>query len=494
MRSLPQTRFSSIALLVASVLTSSGASAADKALLDILLYNGAITPAQHSKLLAKDALTTSDVLPSSSEGSSTRVADVQEQQLGTAVSLDEGIQRAIDASVAARMANASSVEASYGSKGFRLETSDGKFATNLQWRAQLRYSNPVGSDPRQLSDFDTDGTSSFEARRLRMKIGGHGFQPWIKYYFEVDLQPARDVDADSAKASARVIDYRIDLAKWSWGGIRVGQWKIDLNRERVDSSGRQQFVERSIVNRVFTVDRQLGIQLRGRLFKETAADLNYYAGIFNGEGRSVRNGSKDHLYMGRLQWNFLGRALSWRQTDVEFTEKPTGSFAIAGFTNTGPCTRWSSSGCGNLDGFAKANSAGVDQYKIEQGVQELAFKYRGFSFQQEWHRKFITDRVEGTRNDLTGAYVQAGYFFNNWIAAIPAPLELAARYAYVEEPNTFDRSVYNEREEFTLGANWFFNGHSNKITLDVSHLIIDDGFLSTKDSENRVRLQWDVSF
>ena len=54
--------------------------------------------------------------------------------------------------------------------------------------------------------------------------------------------------------------------------------------------------------------------------------------------------------------------------------------------------------------------------------------------------------------------------------------------------------VYNEREEFTLGANWFFNGHSNKITLDVSHLIIDDGFLSTKDSENRVRLQWDVSF
>ena len=124
----------------------------------------------------------------------------------------------------------------------------------------------------------------------------------------------------------------------------------------------------------------------------------------------------------------------------------------------------------------------------------MAFKYRGFSFQQEWHRKFITDRVEGTRSDLTGAYVQAGYFPHNWIAAIPAPLELAARYAYVEEPNKSDRSFYNEREEFTLGANWFFSGHNNKVTLDVSHLTLDDGLSNLNDSDNRIRLQWDVSF
>ena len=165
------------------------------------------------------------------------------------------------------IASESTIKASYGSKGFRFETRDGNFQTNLQWRAQFRYSNPFGSDPRQVSKFEDDNTSSFEQRRLRMKIGGHGFQPWLKYYFEVDLQPARDVDADASSASARVIDYRVDIAKWDWGGIRMGQWKVDLNRERVDSSGRQQFVERSIVNRIFTVDRQVGVQLRGRLFE-----------------------------------------------------------------------------------------------------------------------------------------------------------------------------------------------------------------------------------
>lgn len=481
------------AVLMTALSMSSLAYAADRELLDILLENGVITEEQHARLIKKDEISTADILPSSSTEAPMVVA-VNEEEIVTEVSLDESTQMAINDAVDKAISEAAPIKASYGSKGFGFATRDGKFATNLQWRAQFRYSNPFGSDPRQLSDFNDDSTSSFEQRRLRMKIGGHGFQPWIKYYFEVDLQPARDVDADAVSSGARVIDWRVDLAKWDWGGIRMGQWKVDLNRERVDSSGRQQFVERSIVNRIFTVDRQVGVQLRGRLFDGTLADLNYYAGVFNGEGRSVRNSSEDHLYMGRLQWNFLGRELAWKQTDVEFTEKPTGSFAIAGFTNTGPCTRWSSSGCGNLDGFAKPAVAESDQFKIEQGVQEFAFKYQGFSFQQEWHRKFVTDRVEGTKSDLTGAYVQAGYFFNNWIDAFPAPLELAARYAYVEEPNEFDRNFYNEREEFTLGANWFFKGHSNKVTLDFSHLTLDDGLLQEKDSENRVRLQWDVSF
>jgi len=95
---------------------------------------------------------------------------------------------------------------------------------------------------------------------------------------------------------------------------------------------------------------------------------------------------------------------------------------------------------------------------------------------------------------LTGFYIQSGYFFNNLIDAVPAPLELAARYAYVSEPNKSLRSVQNEREEFTLGANWFFSGHRNKVTVDFSRLTLDDGLLGTDHSDNRFRIQWDVSY
>ncbi len=450
-------------------------------MLDVLLENGAINEQQYQELLEQDDLTGADILgdsPSSSERT-----EASNASPGTAPAPSAGAD-----------VDDSSVLSDYGSSGFRFETADGNWQTNLQWRAQLRASTPFDSDPRQLSSFAAEDKTNFEARRLRMKIGGYGYQPWLQYYFEVDLQPARDVDDSSTSSTARVIDWRIDIAKWDWGGIRVGQWKIDLNRERVDSSGRQQFVERSIVNRVFTIDRQVGIQLRGRAFNGTRADLRYWAGVFNGEGRGVRNNDDNLMYMGRVQWNFLGRDLSWRQTDVEYTELPTGSLAIASATNTGSCTRWSSSGCGNLDGFDSPATAAVGQFEMDQTVQEFAFKYRGLSIQQEYHDKTITDRSTGTKHDLTGAYLQAGYFFHHMFPNIPEPLEFAARVAFVNEPNAVDRSFENRRKEFTIGANWFFSGHNNKLTLDFSRLSVDDRRLGLDDSENRIRLQWDVSF
>ncbi len=462
------------AVLAQTVIIAHSANAADKELLDILLQNRAITQAQYDSLIEQETISSTDIL----------------SQPAT----ESVIQQAVAAEVAEQIEEEFPVMASRGSSGFRLETRDGKWQTNLQWRAQLRYTTPYRSDPRQISAFNAGDQSNFEARRLRMKIGGHGLQPWLQYYFEVDLQPSRDVDDSSSSSSARVIDWRIDIAKWDWGGIRLGQWKVDLNRERVDSSGRQQFVERSIANRVFTMDRQLGVQLRGHLFRETPADMRYYAGVFNGEGRGVNNTDNDLMYMARLQWNFMGRDLAWRQTDVEYTEKPTGSLAFAGFTNTGSCTRWSSSGCGNLDGFASPATAAPGQFEIKQVVQEFAFKYQGFSAQQEFHRKEITDNSDGSTHELTGGYIQAGNFFHNQFPAVPAPLELAVRYAFVDEPNATNRVLENERREFTLGANWFFNGHDSKVTLDFSRLSIDDRLLLIEDTDNRLRLQWDVQF
>jgi phosphate-selective porin len=454
---------------------SSGALAADQELLSILLQNGAITQEQYDKLLGLDTLSSADILPQST----VREVDLEE---------------IVTTEVSHQIDEKFPVTAEHTNKGFRFATRDGNWRTDLQWRAQTRFTTPYRSDPRQVSSFNGEDQSNFEARRLRMKIGGHGFQPWLKYYFEVDLQPSRDVDDSSSASSARVIDWRIDIAKWDWGGIRIGQWKVDMNRERVDSSGRQQFVERSIANRVFTIDRQVGVQLRGHLFKETPADMRYYVGVFNGEGKSVNNTDDNMMYMGRLQWNFLGRDLSWRQTDVEFTELPTGSLALAGASTKGSCTRWSSSGCGNLDGFEKPANATADQYEINQVVQEFAFKYRGFSAQQELHRKKIRDTVTGISSELKGGYAQAGYFFHHMFPSVPAPLELAVRYAYVDEPNALNLAFENEREEFTIGANWFFKGHNNKLTLDYSRLKLDDSILNQNESENRLRFQWDVSF
>jgi len=227
--------------------------------------------------------------------------------------------------------------------------------------------------------------------------------------------------------------------------------------------------------------------------------MRYYAGIFTGEGRGVRNDDNNMMYVGRLQWNFLGRDLAFRQTDVERTEKPTGSLSVAASTTTGKCTRWSSSGCGNLDGFSSPLIADQGQFRVHQAVEELAFKWQGFSLQHEFHWKRVVDRSFASNDanhqtDFYGLYAQAGYFFNEIFEFVPKQLELAFRYAWVREANQTNRFKTNTRNEYTVAANWFFWGHNNKLTLDYSYLNLDDDVLSRNVNDNRARLQWDISF
>ena len=378
-------------------------------------------------------------------------------------------------------------------KGFHYESQDGKFSTNLQWRAHMRFQTPRRGDPTKVTEISgTKSINNFELRRVRMKIGGHGYK-YVKYYFEIDLQPSRSITGESHSSTARVIDWRLDVQPYEWLGFRLGQWKINYNRERVDSSGRQQFVERSIVNEVFTIDRQVGVLLKGRLNKGTAADFRYYTGIFNGEGRSVRNNNKNMMKMARIQWNPLGVDLKWRQSDVKRHKKAGLSIAGAWAGNKGSCTKWSSSGCGSLDSVA-ADTSNPDRYEIDQYLFEVAYKYQGFSLQHEYHWKEIQDDETNLTHKFDGAYVQAGYILNEINPSIPEELELGFRYAFVNEPDNSDTNLDNKRQEYTWVANYFIAGHGNKITADYSILTLKDGSLNNTFEENRFRLQWDVSF
>lgn len=490
-------RFRIFTLIIISVSFASPAFAADKVELSQLLKKkGLITQQELNELGVNRSL--EQLLSDKGLINKKELSQLKEQGKSSKKTSSSVIQEKIAEDVYLRISkeqeDKNSAKVGFGSKGVYVKSNDGNWATNLQWRAQMRYTNPMRSDPRQESDFINPNQSNFEFRRARMKIGGHGYKPWLKYYFELDLQPSRKSGDSSSKSGTRLIDWRITLDKYDWLSLRVGQWKINYNRERVDSSGRQTFVERSIVNRIFSIDRQIGAMAFGRLAAGTLADTRYYFGVFNGEGRSVNNDDNDMMYMGRLQWNFLGKDLKWRQSDVTFSKEAAGSIAFATARTAGKCTRWSSSGCGNLDGFESVSSAAAGQYKIDQNVIETAFKWRGFAWQQELHNKSVIDRINNTESNFKGGYAQVGYFFHNVVKSIPENMEFAFRYAFVDEPNIADMALTNTRKEFTGAVNYFINGHRNKLTLDFSHLTLDDSFLLKNESENRLRFQWDVSF
>ncbi|MCA9453749.1 MAG: hypothetical protein KC584_14150, partial [Nitrospira sp.] len=89
---------------------------------------------------------------------------------------------------------------------------------------------PTDSDPISAADFNEGPQSTFQLRRVRMKIGGHGFQSWIKYYFEMNWQSTSN--SGSSGISPQLLDWRISLEKFSFLSLQLGQWKVDYNRER----------------------------------------------------------------------------------------------------------------------------------------------------------------------------------------------------------------------------------------------------------------------
>src|SRR5690606_14250416 len=148
------------------------------------------------------------------------------------------------------------VESEYGDHALSFKSKQGDYSLRIENRIQLRYSNPFDTDPRTPQDVQ-DKESSFMIRRARLKLNGHAGESWLKYGLQYDwAQPV-------------LRDAYLEIAKYPWARLRVGRGKVIWNDERVSSSGRQQFVNRSILNDVFTVDRQQGLQLLGRLGEDS---------------------------------------------------------------------------------------------------------------------------------------------------------------------------------------------------------------------------------
>ncbi len=380
----------------------------------------------------------------------------------------------------------------YEDSRLKIQTADGRFSINLQHRLQFRYAHPFDLDPRSFADLD-ETASSFFVRRARLRLDGHAFWPWLEWRLQYDwAQPV-------------LRDFSFTINKVPWLRVVLGQRKVFWNDERVVSSGQQQFVNRSIVNDMFTIDRQQGIQILGRLFPGRWADVTYHAGVFTGRGVGERYNDDAHMmYAGRLQWNMLGGEMDYSQSDIASHERPAASLALGAATNVSGCTAYETDqeSCRALptprsDGAAFADPEdAAGRYKLEQGFAEFRLKWAGIYAKHESHLKRVIDRsvdtgAPGRTTVMRGALTQLGYFPHHMLAFVPKPLELAARYAFVDPARTVAKNLQTEASGV---INWFFAGHNNKVSVEVSRLTVADPLALATRATIRFRLQWDVSF
>jgi hypothetical protein len=333
-------------------------------------------------------------------------------------------------------------------------------------------------------------------RRSRLKFDGFAFSPKLKYKVELGLS-----NRDQSGASYYTHEsprYILDaVLKWNFSGNFVlwfGQTKLPGNRERVISSANLQQVDRSLLNSRFTIDRDMGFQLRHHFNLTDTFLVKEIFSVAQGEGRNITRGKAGgHQYTTRVELfpfgEFAGKG-DYKGSDLKFEKKPKLSLGFAyDFNNDASKTRSNQGSYMYINGTSEGSSAQFYQTNISTLFIDAMYKHKGFSFMAEYANRDADDPyAKNADGSLTGDEVQVGNGLNLQTGyLLSKTVEVSARYTNI----SYDKVITGKGAEnqYTLGLSKYISGHSLKVQTDLSYT--DIGF-----NTNKVlfRLQVDIHF
>jgi len=184
-------------------------------------------------------------------------------------------------------------------KGLGFFDPDSIFGINLRFRMQNRIQLTTESD----EDFTIVKTEAL-VRRLRLRFDGYLGSPRFSYYLQLAFSRS-DQDWEGSHEPNIIRDAMIYYNFTPDFYIGFGQGKLPGNRQRITSSGAQQFLDRGISNNAFNIDRDFGLFAYYTLFSQTMP-LNIKGAISSGEGRNSPSPNNGYAYTGRIEWLPLG--------------------------------------------------------------------------------------------------------------------------------------------------------------------------------------------
>jgi phosphate-selective porin OprO/OprP len=340
--------------------------------------------------------------------------------------------------------------------------------------------------------------SSMLIRRSRLKFDGFAFSPKLKYKVELGLSN-RD-QSGASEYTSNAPRYILDaVLKWNFSGNFVlwfGQTKLPGNRERVISSANLQQVDRSLLNSRFTIDRDIGVQLRHHFNLTDTFLVKEIFSIAQGEGRNITTGNVGgHQYTTRVELFPFGDFKSkgdYKGSDLKFEPSPKLSLGVAyDFNNNASKTRSNQGSYMFID-----NTQGEDlsnrlyhRTNISTLFVDAMYKHQGFSLMAEYANRTADDAfAKNSDGSLTGDEVQVGNGLNIQTGyLVSKTVELSGRYTNI----SLDKEITGKGSEnqYTLGLSKYIAGHSLKVQTDLSYT--DIGF---KTNQLLYRVQIDIHF
>ncbi len=348
---------------------------------------------------------------------------------------------------------------------------------------RLRIQNRIGCTFSENESGTWELTQSeFRVRRARLRFDGFVFNP--KWTYAVQLSFSRaDQDWDNSGVPNVLRDAMIFYrpnTHWTFG---LGQGKLPGNRQRVVSSGEQQFADRSLVNATFNIDRDFAV-FANYQFNTGKPLWILRTAMSSGEGRNegVLGFSKVNVglcYTGRVEFLPFGtfdKRGDYSEADLAREPKPKLSIASGWSYNEGSVRTG-----GQLGGLLNA------PLNINTFISDFIFKYRGFSLYGEYINRAATTNpitfMEGEKDRYiyqgTGVLLQSGYLFKN-------NFEIAARYARIS-PDSEIQSYEDNRDNYALCFSKYLKGHRLKLQTDVTYETVTDAATKSPNGRN---IQW----
>ena len=380
-------------------------------------------------------------------------------------------------------------DTSFGKGLINFVAKDSTFSIKFAPRFQVRYNSTWNHN----GDLYESAEQNFLVRRSRLKFDGFAYSPKLRYKIELGLSN-RDMSGGN-EFNRNTPRYILDaVIMWQFAKdweLWAGQTKLPGNIERVVSSGDLQLIDRSLLNSRFTIDRDMGIQIRHKTNLGGDFLMREKFSLSQGEGRNVTEGNEGGLqYTGRIELLPFGTFKSkgdYTQSDLKREEIPKLMLSMTYNYNQGAVRERGFAG----DYMLRADGS---IYETDQTTIfiDAMYKHNGFSFMGEYAKRTAGDEI-ATEVDgvtptgdvvLTGnaLNLQAGFLFKS-------NYEIAARFTTLE----FEAVTAKEpTKQYTLGFNKFVVGHKLKVQSDLSYT--DNGKDDGKDDKIAFRLGFDFHF
>lgn len=355
--------------------------------------------------------------------------------------------------------NSQDITSSKWGKRLQVTASDSSFHLKFGFRFQTLYAG-------ELNTVTDDYSDVMLIRRSRLKFDGWAYDPSIVYKVELAISN-RDQRSGHIPESGNTSNLVLDAAiKWSFAKdwqLWFGQTKLPGNRERVISSQNLQFVDRSLVNARFTLDRDKGIQIRHKSrFGKMLINQAFAWSLGEGRNIIVDNPGSGYQLTGRLEFLPFGSFTNkgdYFGSDLEREPSPKLSIGITGDSNFS-ATR----SRGNLGGFVTDVNGDFLSNDLTSLMVDIMFKFNGISAASEFASKSTSNTNNGFGTG-TGFVFQAGYL-------LPSNWEFAGRFTTIDGDSN---STISDMNEFTFGISRYIVGHSLKVQSDISYQGIPAG-------------------